>query len=556
MSNLECEEEVQARTRATRDFEEFQNGSAPGESNESSTPLGPSKKGTSYNRSRSNTLKNEETFDNTETLELHPNDENDKVEDVEKAVREININSNKEEMLDAYSEDDNDDSASQDLSTQHSVLRDDDSDVDLCSDDEVFIARKNKYEDEDLDNPRWVKHEKHIFILSRAGKPIYSRYGDEQKLASFMAVISAVFLFLDDEGDRIDAIKAGEHQFVFLQRESLFLVCVTRTGEPKELLLEQLDYLYSQIVALLTNAIEKIFSRKATYDLRNLLGGAEKFLDRLLPAMSHDPCFTLGAVQCVRMNEHVRTSLGDALKRAKHPSLVFSVIMTDYKLIQMVRHKKYLLSPSDLHLIFNFIHANQTNFGLHETWTPLCLPEFNSNAYLHAYIFFITKGATLLLLSTDPEAFHACSKLKTQIIEDITASNSLTHLNPSSLNTVFSVGSSGVRHIRHFLYKAKSIGQFVSPSFSAPYTSRSEQKRLFRLYQHLEARVNGGVSRKIFYWVGEKESALCWSSPAFELYAVFGPLMQKTNAINACNLLLSWIKQNERSLFLLNSLTW
>lgn len=41
----------------------------------------------------------------------------------------------------------------------------------------------------DPDLPQWDKYEKSVFILSIAGKPIYSRYGNEDKLASLMGVM-------------------------------------------------------------------------------------------------------------------------------------------------------------------------------------------------------------------------------------------------------------------------------------------------------------------------------------------------------------------------------
>ena len=35
----------------------------------------------------------------------------------------------------------------------------------------------------------WARRGKHFFILSDAGKPIFSRWGDEQELATFMGVL-------------------------------------------------------------------------------------------------------------------------------------------------------------------------------------------------------------------------------------------------------------------------------------------------------------------------------------------------------------------------------
>jgi len=40
----------------------------------------------------------------------------------------------------------------------------------------------------------WKQHKKHIFILSSAGKPIYTRYGDEADQASINGVLQVLGL--------------------------------------------------------------------------------------------------------------------------------------------------------------------------------------------------------------------------------------------------------------------------------------------------------------------------------------------------------------------------
>jgi hypothetical protein len=44
--------------------------------------------------------------------------------------------------------------------------------------------------DEDL--TEFYQFRKHFLIMSEAGKPIYSRYGDEEVISPFFATISAV----------------------------------------------------------------------------------------------------------------------------------------------------------------------------------------------------------------------------------------------------------------------------------------------------------------------------------------------------------------------------
>jgi hypothetical protein len=52
-----------------------------------------------------------------------------------------------------------------------------------------------------LQDPDFFKHEKHVFILSYAGRPIFSRYGDETMLAAYMGVISAIISNIESMKD-------------------------------------------------------------------------------------------------------------------------------------------------------------------------------------------------------------------------------------------------------------------------------------------------------------------------------------------------------------------
>lgn len=55
----------------------------------------------------------------------------------------------------------------------------------------------------DTSHSNWFKHHKHIFVLTSAGKPIYSRYGDEQNISPFIASLTALVSFIQDMKDNI-----------------------------------------------------------------------------------------------------------------------------------------------------------------------------------------------------------------------------------------------------------------------------------------------------------------------------------------------------------------
>ncbi|KAI3748245.1 hypothetical protein L6452_11205 [Arctium lappa] len=71
-------------------------------------------------------------------------------------------------------------------------------------DGEFLVSAKSqwvpgkRHGDEDDASVSWRERKKHFFVLSHSGKPIYSRYGDEHKLAGFSATLQAIISFVEN----------------------------------------------------------------------------------------------------------------------------------------------------------------------------------------------------------------------------------------------------------------------------------------------------------------------------------------------------------------------
>jgi hypothetical protein len=419
------------------------------------------------------------------------------------------------------------------------------------------LQRRRAQDDEDPSQAEWRLHHKHVFVLSSAGKPIYSRYGDEQRMAAFMAAISGVVSFIDDTGDTIREIRAGKHLFVFLMKGPIYLVAVADTGETAAQLTLQLTYVHAQILQILTAGVEKIFRSKAAFDLRNLLGGADVFIDSLLRRMDHDASFFLDAVHCLRLPAQARQVIGQAIHAVQNPSLLFGVLVANMRLVHFVRVKKFNLVPLDLHLVMNFV-SSSSSFRTSESWTPICLPKFNDKGFLHAHVSYLSKDVCLVLFSTAADAFFQLAECRNRVLTSLNAHGAISLVQRAvdhQLN--YAVAEVAVPSLLHFVYKNVATAQFTSPSVGAPYLDRKERKRLFRLYQLVFSRMLTEEPRhKIYYYTTERELVVGWLTATFELYAVFSPLESKSTAIKACNELLRWIKKQEDSLFLSNAPTW
>lgn len=202
----------------------------------------------------------------------------------------------------------------------------------------------------DVDSTTWYQHQKHVFVLSISGKPVYSRYGKEDKLVNMFGIMQAIVSFFQDDNDNLRSIVAGGHRFVFMCRGPLVLVSVSQSGQldtqvravavvPSTVhtilthkyvhthtwphtyitththdhthiytldhthtythvqLAIQLNYVYYQVLSVLTNTqLTQRFEKKAGFDLRYLLQGSEKFIDNILNITDTDPSFILNGV--------------------------------------------------------------------------------------------------------------------------------------------------------------------------------------------------------------------------------------------------------------------
>ncbi|GIX70184.1 vacuolar fusion protein MON1 homolog A [Caerostris extrusa] len=399
----------------------------------------------------------------------------------------------------------------------------------------------------ELNDPSWKYKKNHIFILSEAGKPIYSRHGSEDHLATLMGVIQALVSFVQSSGDMIRSIHAGDRKFVFLHRMPLILVAVSSSKASVPQLLGNLTYVYNQIVSVLTMSnLNKIFEKRSNFDLRRLLGGSEKFLDRLADMLDNDPSFLLSAVNCLSLDNSIREVIGQTLAQycGKIKSIVFAILLVENQLVTLVRMKKYFLHPADLHILMNLVSSSES-FKSVETWLPICLPKFDSDE---------SNKACLLLLSVDQNKFFELKECRNKIVERLRKYHCLEAIYKSVNSRGYSISQVGITEVRHFLYKSRSAAQFTMPGMEAPYVTSEDWTHLFGLYQYLHHRMcKSSRPLKMLYYSGERETMVGWHMQGFELYAAFEPLVTKTDATNAMKKIVHWIKKEEDKLFIMNA---
>ncbi|XP_062013636.1 vacuolar fusion protein MON1 homolog isoform X1 [Rosa rugosa] len=462
--------------------------------------------------------------------------------------------------------------------------------VDGVSDSQAPWVPGKRHVDEDDASISWRKRKKHFFILSNSGKPIYSRHGDEHKLAGFSATLQAIISFVENGGDRVKLVRAGKHQVVFLVKGPIYLVCISCTEEPYESLRMQLELIYGQMLLILTKSVNRCFEKNPKFDMTPLLGGTDIVFSSLIHSFSWNPATFLHAYTCLPLAYATRQAAGAILQDVADSGVLFAILMCKHKVISLVGAQKASLHPDDMLLLSNFVMASES-FRTSESFSPICLPRYNAMAFLYAYVHFFDADTYLMLLTTSSEAFYHLKDcririemvlLKSSVLSEIQRSmldggmrveelpldplprsgSFSPHLNQHTLPTDSPDrfrepydGVGGPAGLWHFVYRSIFLDQYVSSEFSAPINSPRQQKRLYRAYQKLYASMHerGIGPHKTQFRRDENYVLLCWVTQDFELYAAFDPLADKALAIKTCNRVCQWVKDVENEIFLLGA---
>ncbi|KAK1271239.1 hypothetical protein QJS04_geneDACA022816 [Acorus gramineus] len=423
----------------------------------------------------------------------------------------------------------------------------------------------------------WRKRKKHFFVLSNSGKPIYSRYGDEHKLAGFSATLQAIISFVENSGDRIKFVRAGKHQVVFLVKGPIYLVCISCTEEPYEALRGQLELIYGQMLLILTKSVNRCFEKNPKYDMTSLLGGTEAVFSSLIHSFSWNPATFLHAYTCLPLAYSTRQAAGAILQDVADSGVLFAILMCKHKVVSLVGAQKASLHPDDMLLLANFVLSSES-FRTSESFSPICLPKYNPMAFLYAYVHYFDDDMYLILLTTSSDSFYHLKDCRIRVEKVLLKSNVLSEVQRSMLDgglhveelpvdsSVSSgtlsphlgpppVGIGGPAGLWHFIYRSIYLDQYVSSEFSSPINSSRQQKRLYRAYQKLYASMHDRDTgaHKTQFRKDENYVLLCWITQDFELYAAFDPLADKASAIKICNRVCQWIRDLENEIFLLGA---
>ena len=318
-------------------------------------------------------------------------------------------------------------------------------------------------------DPKWLSRRKHFFILSDAGKPVYSRYGDAGNLPGFTAALSAIIAGFEENlssggggGDTSSASSASttlqtsdgkQLHLVWLKKGGLTYAATSTVGESFSTLRRQLIVLRSQLLFVLTNAVERALQKSPKFDPRKLLGnetgGANCAFDTLCHLTTWDPGVALRSYLPLPFSHTKRKYLQKALRGVVRGGCVFfAVVGTEHHVVatsndngqssssgrrksessESSKKPTNNLHPDDIYLACHFVRSIQGFRANSENFAPVCLPIRNAQKFQHAYVSYLKpeSGIFLLLLSSDDgnsDGFLSSQLAKQSILETLTATN-------------------------------------------------------------------------------------------------------------------------------------
>lgn len=425
------------------------------------------------------------------------------------------------------------------------------------------------------------------FVLTDAGKPVFTSQTETESdsLTSTIGVMQALISVFIDDHDKLRCINAGNTRIVFLQRSPLYYACVSSWGEPESVTRSHLEFLHLQILSIVTaSQLRRIFERRTNFDLRRLLDGTETFLHSMLDRLEFDLAMATSSLHCLRLDPMVRKRVADTLvPTSKVKDILYVILIARGRVVTLIRPKKHSIHPADIHILMNTVHNPSIyNSPAAASWIPICLPKFNPNGFVNAYISFFQRdnpeeattlgpgtpqsnpsvnvvdadvGTALVCLSGGAD-FDTIRSWCDGVTQKLANEGTLKLLSDCirSGQSEYAVAELGIPGLRHFVYKSRAQVQVTFPTFEDPYENLTDRRRIITLYQVLHdaihAKSGQSETLKLQYIRTEKESVMGWITQPFEMYIALSPRLPKSAVIGAANAVSRWVKKEEGRLFL------
>ena len=256
---------------------------------------------------------------------------------------------------------------------------------------------------------KFFTKKRHFLIMSDGGKPVYSRYGDPIENNSIFATLSAMItkftIFNSDNSfkENLNVICNNKNKIIFLKKGQLIFIALSKKDDCTSLLYSQLEYLYNQLMSILTISFYSKLGDNPSKCL-STMSGTENLFEQIIQYSSNSFTSLFNSCQVMnylegrdKINKIAEECRGDAL---------YCIIMSPYEIIALARSNQINVVSSDLVLIQTLIFC-QEMLRSQESYVPICLPGISEQGYIQFYSNFSEEniGVIFVTENVDPMCF-------------------------------------------------------------------------------------------------------------------------------------------------------
>ena len=305
-----------------------------------------------------------------------------------------------------------------------------------------------------MEEAKSLEKKKLFFVFTSAGKPVWTRYGEETDLSTFIGSLAAILYnfqnYYTTSTDALRYMRTSDMFVVFLCKEALFYVVISRlaknkpqvTKETLECLHQQLQNLHIKVISTLTSSITSTLQKRPSFDARNLMGGTHSAMDTLIRTTAMTPYFLQGFMP-VRMPYEIRNEVHSVFKNYMHEDILYAFLITPNFIIYKFSRKGVSLHYSDVSLLSNLL-ASYNSLRSASSWTPICLPQYSDEGFVYACINFLQNSQiSIALISENANAFKDLKASGDAIEKELTRSKD--SLERCINEMPYTVGMCGIR---------------------------------------------------------------------------------------------------------------
>eukprot|EP00347_Sterkiella_histriomuscorum_P000651 403375021 len=276
---------------------------------------------------------------------------------------------------------------------------------------------------------------KNYMIFTEAGKPVYTRFGDEMVMAPFFATMSAIIPKLQsyywnnlqnakEQSNKLRWIETSQFCVAIVKKGNFYYICISNNRPAKYLdddtTKKPLKYL--RFVSLMTSSVNDQLTKRPSLDIKTSIAGLERTLDMMCEISVKSPSIFLEAYQPLRMPENARKAVEKAIEANKPSNFACGMLVSALNVICTFSDPTQIdeVKAHDITVILNYIYANPSMKNV-ENWTPICIPGIAEEHILYVYVNYDTPNVGIIIICTDHsgETFFECQKASASIFSEI-----------------------------------------------------------------------------------------------------------------------------------------